>query len=132
MYQEFKVDLKEEAFFIRGKKQKTRAQKEQIINERRKQARMKYERIKKEQQKQMLEEAPISLIKPSKDEFIYRQGNMDDMIFRPDYKPARELVLNAKVQGLKGVTDFEAFDERNKNKKRQMLEQSRVVGMNAS
>lgn len=36
VYQQSKVVLKEEAFVIRGKKQKTRAQKEQIIHERRK------------------------------------------------------------------------------------------------
>jgi hypothetical protein len=71
LYQQNKVILKEEAFTIRGKKLKTRAQKEQVIYERRKQARAIYEKIKKDQAKKMLEE-PINLLKPSKDEFIYR------------------------------------------------------------
>ena len=48
VYSENKVKLKEEAFTIRGKKQKTKVQKEQIIIERRAQARAKYEQIKKE------------------------------------------------------------------------------------
>lgn len=39
VYQQSKVVLKEEAFYIRGKKQKTAAQKEQIIRERRNNAR---------------------------------------------------------------------------------------------
>ena len=51
VYQESKVVLKEEAFTIRGKKQKTKAQKDQIIYERRKQARAKLEEIKREQKK---------------------------------------------------------------------------------
>jgi len=34
VYQQQKVTLKEEAFYIRGKKQKTAAQKQQIIKER--------------------------------------------------------------------------------------------------
>lgn len=51
VYQESKVQLKEEAFNIRGKKQKTRAQKEEIIHDRRTKAKEKYEKIKKEQAK---------------------------------------------------------------------------------
>lgn len=55
VYQESKVQLKEEAFNIRGKKQKTRAQKEEIIHDRRNKAKEKYEKIKKEQAKQIME-----------------------------------------------------------------------------
>ena len=46
VYQESKVHLKEEAFNIRGKKQKTRAQKEVIINERKNKAAEEYRKIK--------------------------------------------------------------------------------------
>jgi len=40
-----------------------------------------------------MEEAPIPLIKPTRDEFIYsnKQGEYEDMIYRPEYKPAVEL-----------------------------------------
>lgn len=62
VYQEKKVQLKEEAFTIRGKKQKTRVQKEQMIIERRAQARAKYEQIIK-QQEDKIKEAPINIMK---------------------------------------------------------------------
>jgi len=74
-----------------------------------------------------MEEAPISLIKPSKDDYIYsnNKGEYEEMIYRPEYKPAEELKLNTKVGGLKGVTDFDAFNKINKEKKMQKLEQTR-------
>jgi len=55
VYQESKVVLKEEAFNIRGRKQKTKAQKEEIILDRKNKAKLKYESIKKEQEKKILE-----------------------------------------------------------------------------
>lgn len=131
LYQQNKVVLKEEAFTIRGKKQKTRAQKEQVIYERRKQARAIYEKIKKEQAKKMLEE-PINLLKPSKDEFIYKQNNIDEIMFRPDYKPAVDLMVGMNVQGLKGVQDFDVYNQKNKQKKKDKLEQSRIHQMQQS
>ena len=48
VYQQSKVVLKEEAFYIRGKKQKTAAQKEQIIRERRNQAKRQLDQIKQQ------------------------------------------------------------------------------------
>jgi hypothetical protein len=33
-------------------------------------------------------------------------------MYRPDYKPAEKLNLNMKVGGLKGVTDFDTYNER--------------------
>jgi hypothetical protein len=61
----------------------------------------------------MLEE-PINLMKPRKDEFIYRQGNIDDIMYRPDYKPAVDLIVDLKVEGLKGVKDFDTYNQKNK------------------
>lgn len=47
VYQQNKIVLKEEAFYIRGKKQKTAAQKERIIRERRDQAQQQLKKIQK-------------------------------------------------------------------------------------
>jgi hypothetical protein len=47
-----------------------------------------------------------------KDDFAFRTNRPDEMIYRPDYKPAEELALEEKVSGLKGVTDFDAFAQR--------------------
>lgn len=132
VYQENKVVIKEEAFTIRGKKQKTKMQKEAIMVERRAQARAKYEAIKKEQN-QRIQDAPLSIMK---DDFAFRTNRPDEMIYRPDYKPAEELELEEKVTGLKGVTDFDAFAKRVKQKKKAAAEQSRIArqqqSMNAS
>jgi hypothetical protein len=73
----------------------------------------------------MLEE-PINLLKPSKDEFIYRRGNAEEVMYRPDYKPAVDLMVGMKVQGLKGVKDFDSYNQKNKQKKKDKIEQSRI------
>jgi len=60
------------------------------------------------------------------DDFALGRNRPDDIIYRPDYKPAEELKLDMKVQGLKGVTDFDIFDVKVKKKKRQQLDESRM------
>ena len=79
----------------------------------------------------MLEE-PINLLKPSKDEFIYRKGNVDEIMYRPDYKPAVDLMVDNKVIGLKGVQDFDDYNKKNKQKKKDKMEQSRIHQMQQS
>ena len=68
-----------------------------------------------------INDGPIStLLNTRNEDFIYQNDNVDnDMMFRPDYKPAAMLDLGAMVGGLKGVTDFEKFDDINKQKKLQ-------------
>jgi len=58
------------------------------------------------------------------DDFALGRNRPEDIIYRPDYKPAEELKLDTKVQGLKGVTDFESFNQNIKRKKKDRLEQT--------
>jgi len=88
-------------------------QKEQIIVERRAQARAKYEQIKKAQEIK-IKEAPLNIMK---DDFAFRRVREDDMRYRPGFKEAEQLKITDKVGGLRGVTDFEAFDQKVKVKK---------------
>lgn len=73
-----------------------------------------------------MEDAPINMLKPTQEDFIYRKNDADDIIYRPDYKPAEQLSLGINVTGLKGVTDFESFDQRNQVKKKERMEQTRM------
>lgn len=61
------------------------------------------------------------------EDFAFRRNRPDEMIYRPDYKPAVELQLDTKVAGLKGVTDFDIFDVKIKKKKQQNIDQSRII-----
>lgn len=58
-----------------------------------------------------MNDAPMASLLPKKDDGLgYRPGGADDIIFRPDYKPATELLFGDKVQGLGNAPDFEKFN----------------------
>lgn len=101
-----------------------------MIYERRAQARAKWEQIKKEQQEQIkITEAPLNVMK---EDFAFRKNKPDQLIYRPEYKPAEEIKLESKVTGLDGVTDFDAFTAIIKKKKQRKAEQSRTMMMEKS
>ena len=119
VYSENRIKLKEEAFTIRGKKQKTKLQKEQIIVERRAQARAKYEQIKKEQEKKIIE-APLNIMNQ---DFGFRRFKEDDIMYRPEYKEATELQI--KDMKIKGAKDFDAFNAQVRSRKQKKAEERR-------
>lgn len=121
VYQQSKVVLKEEAFYIRGKKQKTAAQKEQIIRERRNQAKRQLDQIKQQQIKQFQNDNDgVNIpIFANKDQELFRGDDYGyDNYYRPDYKRPDEIVpLNLNLKGMKGVKDFTKYEQATKNRK---------------
>ena len=68
-----------------------------------------------------MDEGPINtLLNTRNEDFIYQNDNVDnDFLYRPEFKQVAQLDLGMNVGGLKGVTDFEQFDNLNKQKKLQ-------------
>tara|TARA_B110000285_G_scaffold232141_1_gene302506 strand:- start:1704 stop:1940 length:237 start_codon:yes stop_codon:yes gene_type:complete len=78
-----------------------------------------------------MKEAPISLLNPRREESIYGKGHGgDEFMFRPEYKPAAQLLIGGNVQGLKGVQDFDAFEKKNKQRKKDNLDNTRIQNEN--
>jgi len=58
-----------------------------------------------------------------KEDFAFRRTRQEDeMMYRPNYKPAEELKVDTVVTGLKNVTDFDSFNTKMTAKKRRQLE----------
>lgn len=98
---------------------------------RKQKAREEYAKIKKYQQ-EIMKEAPVTLI-PKRDEQIYGgQGhhNLDDL-YRPDYKPAEALVFG-DMKGLGNAHNFEDYEGKNKKRKRELLDQTKMQTTNQS
>lgn len=63
-----------------------------------------------------MDEGPINLLKPREDDFIFKQSDDKEFLFRPGYKEVASLDFGNMVGGLKGVTDFDAYENVNKQK----------------
>lgn len=85
VYQQSKVKLKEEGFTIRGKKQKTAAQKQQAIRERKHQAWMMYKKMEEKKKKRFAEDPSLSLLKPTREMDIFHNP-ASDVLYRPPPK----------------------------------------------
>jgi len=73
---------------------------------------MQYKRLlDKQKAKFNAEEASIPLLKPSSQEVIYNTRE-NELAYKPQYKPAKELTFAGAVGGLGGVTDFEEYNKR--------------------
>jgi len=110
VYQEKKVNIKQEAFNIRGVKKQTKVQRENVLQQRKARARaILSQKIKKEMEA-FQDSGDISLLK--KDEnFLYNNNITNDgMIYRPNYKPAEQLAFGGNIAGIGGVADFDSYN----------------------
>jgi len=122
VYQQQKVTLKEEAFYIRGKKQKTAAQKQQIIKERQQTAIRHYKRIQQAQiDKLKKEENALPSLLLREKTYVHSQNpDYDTIVYRAEYKQP-EAISNIfgnldSVKGMRGVKDFDAYEAGRKNR----------------
>lgn len=79
---------------------------------------MQYRRLVAKQKKNFAAEDNINLLKPNANETIFRD-RVNEIAYKPAFKPAAPLITAAGLAGLQGVFDFDSYDQRVKIAKQQ-------------